>query len=296
VFVHTRFFQVLSLISSRILCGICTIFLVLGLIADAELSVPKSSGCKGIDLLKNPLFVNPSEDFNSGVISLNEVDLAPENWSWGLRGYTWDTDTQEQYSITECSFSSFLSGANDSDVRLYGKDDSGRLGVVTLIQGWIWQSSIPPEGWYAFSPLPVSRTKNMTIHSWIKHRGGAFPSASPSTMHNSIIDVWMRDETSGKNLMMDFYLFGNGSSWGDEETYHCAIKVADIPEERWSEVSVNVDRSIDLAIREAAKESRIFKKRDLSIYQVEILEEMKYAWGELWVGSFEFSYCPQVSL
>ena len=70
--------------------------------------------------------------------------------------------------------------------------------------------------------------------------------------------------------------------WGDEETYHCAIKVADVPEETWSEVSVDVDRCIDPAIKEAAKEGKIFEKRDLSIYQVEILEEMKYAWGVLW--------------
>ena len=65
---------------------------------------------------------------------------------------------------------------------------------------------------------------------------------------------------------MDLYFFGNGSSRGDEETYHCAIKVADVPEETWSEVSVDVDRYIDLAVKEAAKEGKIFEKRDLSIY------------------------------
>jgi hypothetical protein len=163
---YTKIFLGFSLISSGILCGICTLFLVLGSIANAESSVPPSSSvCKGFDLLKNPFFVNPSKDFNSGVIHLKKVDLAPENWSWGFRGYAWDTDTQEQYPITECSYSSFLSGANDSDVWLCGKDDSGRLGVVTLIRGWVWQSLSPPEGWHIFSPRPVSRTNNMRIDS-----------------------------------------------------------------------------------------------------------------------------------
>jgi hypothetical protein len=257
--------------------------------------VPPSSVCKGNDLLKNPFFVDPSKDFNSGILTMKKFDLAPENWSWGLRGYSWDTNTLEQYPITECNFSSYRSRANDSDVWLYGKDDSGRLGVVTLIQGWVWQDSSPPNGWYIFPLLPVSGTTNMTIRAWIKHRGGLYPPEKMESLRNGIIDIWMRDEITGKNLMMDLYFFGDGLSWKDQDTYHYASKVDDVPEETWSDVVVDVDHHIDLAIKEAAKEGMIFDKRGLKIYQVEILEETKYAWGELQIGSFEFTYCRSVS-
>ena len=266
-----------------------------GSLAEAETSAPLSSDCPGNDLLKNPFFVDPSNDFNSGVLSMKMVDLAPENWSWGLRGYAWDANTQEQYPIGECSFSSYRSSANDSDVWLYGKDDSGLIGVVTLIQGWVWQGSKQPAGWYLFSPLPVSETNNSTIRTWIAHRGGPYPAGERETFQNGVIDIWMRDEISEKNLMMDLYLFGNGQSWKDEETYHYAAKVADVPEETWSEVAVKVAGYIDLAIKEAAKEGMIYDKKNLKIYQIEILEETKYAWGEMRVGSFEFTNCSTAS-
>jgi hypothetical protein len=281
------------------LCGICIFLLLLWNLAEAEdllAFVPPSSECEGNDLLKNPFFINPSRDFNSGVLSMKMVDLAPKNWSWGLRGYAWDPNTLEQYPIGECSFSSFRSSANDSDVLLYGKDDSGRIGVVTLIQGWVWQDSSPPKGWYIFSPLPISGTTNMTIHAWIKHRGGPYPPEKIGSLRNGIIDIWMKDEISGKNLMMDLYFFGDGSSWEDQDTYHYTAKVADVPEETWGEVVVDVDGYIDLAIKEAAKDGMICDKKNLKIYQIEILEETKYAWGELRVGSFEFTNCSTVSL
>jgi hypothetical protein len=223
------------------------------------------------------------------------VDLAPEEWSWGLRGYSWDANTLKQYPIDECNFSSYSSRANDSDVWLCGKDDSGRLGVVTLIQGWVWQGSSPPKGWYIFSPLPVSGMNHMTIRAWIKHHSGPYPPEKTESSHNSIIDIWMRDEISGKKLMMDLYFFGDGLSWKDQDTFHYAAKVDDVPEEKWSEVIVHIDHYIDLAITDAAKEGMIFDKRGLKIYKVEILEEMKYAWAELQIGSFEFTYCPSVS-
>ncbi len=35
----------------------------------------------------------------------------------------------------------------------------------------------------------------------------------------------------------------------------------------------------------------IYDKKSLKIYQIEILEETKYAWGEMRVGSFEFTNC-----
>ena len=277
------------------LFSICIVLLLYGSLADAGASVPLMFGCSGNDLLKNPFFVDPSRDFTSGVLSMKKVDLAPENWSWGLRGYAWDTNTLKQYTIGECSLSSYRSSANDSDVLLYGKDDSGRIGVVTLIQGWVWQGSSPPEGWHIFSPLPVSGTTNMTIHTWIKHRGGLYPSLKIGSLRNGIIDIWMRDEISGKNLMMDLYLFGDGLSWKDQDTYHYTSKVDEVPEETWNEVVVDVDHHIDLAINEAAKEGMIFDKRGLKIYQVEILEEVRYAWGELQIGSFKLTYCPYVS-
>ena len=265
-------------------------------LAEAETSVPLLSGCSGNDLLKNPIFVEPSRDFNSSVLSMKMVDLAPENWSWGLRGYAWDTKTLEQYPIGECSFSSYRSSANDSDVLLYGKDNSGRIGVVTLIQGWVWRGSKQPTSWYLFSPQPVSEMHNTTVRAWILHRGGPYPSGEPETMRNGIIDIWMRDEISGKTLMMDLYFFGDGLSWKDDDTYHYAAKVADVPEETWGEVVVKVDGYIDLAIKEAAKDGMIYDKKSLKIYQIEILEETKYAWGELRVGSFEFANCSTVSL
>jgi hypothetical protein len=114
-------------------------------------------------------------------------------------------------------------------------------------------------------------------------------------LQNGIIDIWMRDEISGKNLMMDLYFFGNGLTWRDEDTYHYTAKVADVPEETWGEVVVDVDGYIDLAIKEAAKEGMIYDTKNLKIYQIEILEETKYAWGELRVGSFEFTNCSTVS-
>jgi hypothetical protein len=283
------------LIHVRILCGICIFVLLHGFLVGAETTVPLLIGCSGNNLLRNPFFVDPSRDFNSGVLSMKEVDLAPGNWSWGLRGYAWDTKTLEQYPIGECSFFSYRSNANDSDVLLYGKDDSGRIGVVTLIQGWVWQGSKQPASWYLFSPMPVSETNNTIIRAWITHRGGSYPSWNPDTLQNGIIDIWMRDEISGKNLMMDLYFSGNGLSWRDEDTYHYTAKVADVPEDMWSEVAVKVDGYIDLAIKEAAKEGMIYDKKTLKIYQIEILEETKYAWGELRVGSFEFTNCSTVS-
>lgn len=283
------------MIGVRKLYSICICLLLYGSLTQTEASVPHLFGCSGNDLLKNPFFVDPSRDFNSGVLSMKKGDLAPENWSWELRGYAWDTKTLEQYPIGECSFSSYRSSANDSDVLLYGKDDSGLMGVVTLIQGWVWQDSSPPKGWYIFSPLPISGTTNMTIHAWIKHRGGPYPPEKIGSLRNGIIDIWMRDEITGKNLMMDLYFFGDGLSWDDKDTYHYASKVDDVPEETWSDVVVDVNHHIDLAIKEAANEGMIFDKRGLKIYQVEILEETKYAWGELQIGSFEFTYCRSVS-
>ncbi len=273
------------------LCGICLLLLALGSGAEDPKTTVLSSSFTEKNLLTNPFFVAPSKYFNSGIISLENVELAPENWSWGLRGFAYDTNTLNQYPITECAFSS--SGVpGDYDVWLYGKDGSGRIGVVTLIQGWVWQSSSPPACWYIFSPLNVSDATNMSIHAWIRHRGGPFPEAKADALRNEIIDIWMKDESSGKILMMDLLFFGHGNSWKEDNVYHYAINVADIPEEKWAEVVVSVDGYIDHAIAKAADEGMHFEKKNLKIYQVEILEELRYAWGELWVGSFEFTYWP----
>ena len=256
---------------------------------DLKASVPFSSGCLGNDLLKNPYFVTPPNDFNRS-ISMENAEFAPENWSWGLRGYAWDTSTLALYPITECAF--FSKGIpNDYDVWLYGKDDSGGIGVVTLIQGWVWQSSSPPAGWYLFSPQSVSNVTNMTVQAWIIHRGGPYPETKTDMLRNGIVDIWMRDESSGKILMMDLLFFGHSNSWKDDNIYHYAANVADVPEDTWTEVEVNVDDYIDHAIAEAANEGMPFEKKNLKIYQVEILEELRHAWGELRIGSFTFTSC-----
>jgi hypothetical protein len=282
-------------VSTQLFSIACLLLISLGSLAVAEDQlpyIPNRSGCSAIELLENPFFVDPSKSFNSGKIFQQMVEMAPENWSWGLRGYSWDTYSLEQYPIQECSFASSGGKAKDFDTMLYGEDDSGRLGVVTLIQGWVWQDSSPPASWQLFSPLSIYGKKNLSIRTWIKHRGGPYPFFKQETMHNSIIDIWMRDEFSGKNLMMDLVLYGDGMSWKDSETYHYATKVANVPEDTWSEVTLDVDSYIDLALKDAAKEGMSFDRRNLKIYQVEMLEELKYAWGELWIGSFEFTYCP----
>lgn len=242
--------------------------------------------------LANPWFLNPKleQKFPSeGVYTNKRVELAPLNgdWKWGLRGYTWNGGLNP---ILNCAFDAYKAGEDDYNVKLWGQDDSGRWGVITLIQGWVWGGN-PPADWYRPAPLPVSNKKNMKLDAWIWQQGGPFP-----WWHfyyfarNCLFDVWMKD-SSGKILMMDLYFVGGGANWYDENSYHYAKTIATAPSQTWYEVSVTLDSIIDDAIQAAKDDANMdFDKNTLKIYQVEILAEVKYAWCDLIVGAFTFTY------
>ncbi|MFH0862988.1 MAG: hypothetical protein V1875_08170 [Candidatus Altiarchaeota archaeon] len=261
--------------------GILLICLVMGMAGNANAA----------DWLKNPGFNNPTAAFDTGIKSNQDYKSAPSGWAWGLHGYTWGgTGT----TIKECGFTS--SGGSDYKLKMYGKDDSGKYAVVTLIQGWVWGGS-PPASWNRPVPLAVYGKTSIPLTLVVKQNGGNFNvPTGKSSLRNGIINVWMKDESTGRILMMDLYFGqwgsnkGKGTWVGSDGIVHYANTIASVSNNKWTTVNTNLATQIDNAIRAASAKGVGYNKKYLKIYQVEALHEFQYSWGDMWIKSFSMTY------
>lgn len=250
------------------------------------LDSPGSSGSSTqYHWLKNPTFTTPAITYESGTLTNSIVELAPDNWYWGLRGYTWGNGL---HPIEECSFKVYKAGTNDYNVILQGRDGTNRWAVCTLIQGWVWGGN-SPANWYKPYPIRVESFSQMNIEAWVYQKGGPHPHPRLDWWKNCLFDIWMKDE-NGKILMIDIYFSGGGMDWWTENEYHMAYTATSVPSGVWSHVKVEVKSLIEEGISRAASVGIMLDVDSLKLYQAEVLLELKNAWGYLDVGLFQLTY------
>ena len=246
---------------------------------------------------------NNNGDFELPVIDTGNVGgqcyiYAPwGNTSWGVEGYTFSDP--ENHTIT---WSRFRSSGHEG--YLYGKEESGKWGLVRYIQGDVWGGSycgiIP---WNIPSPLPIDG-KNISLNMDIFRDTNSLLSSSDSWIMFAV-NIWFsspelpggNDISGHKPLVMDLIFYHQcnwtGCGYGvfeDNDAFHYQVFIGETPY-GWKSWSIPLNDYIQRALDYQWTSGSIAHSKDtLKIYQIEFLIELKNSEGAATIDNFFLRY------
>jgi len=243
--------------------------------------------------LLNPYFVNPIQEFDTGIIRDQNVAVSPDGWKWGYSCYKWDKNGV--YPIDWCHIKSYNAGTNDYNVYIAGDSlgtgdylhDNALIGVVKLVQGNVWGGSVP---WYTPPKMSIN-SGDIYIDSWYKL-------VSYIGLHSAFMfDIWLKDDSNGNIMVLDLIFFVSTysstpirSPWWDGRVFHYQVSVCGAG--GWYHCNFKLNSYIDSAISAAQLQGVSFSKSSTYLYQTEILFEAINGVEELDVGSFRLYNIP----
>lgn len=238
--------------------------------------------------IRNPRFLNPPLELDTGVILDQIYERAPNdgNWCWGIRGYTWSEG--RIYPIGEYEFVSHKTRDSSYSVKICIKDSSNRWGVGSLVQGWVWGDTLPAL-WHVPDSLVVeNRRITVYFRANPKDYGACLDTANNAV--NYMVDIWLTDNSSSYKIVLDLYFHRTVPLYDphmdDSGIYHYPADVTFIGKSVWGEVTVDIDHHINKAILAAKTDGYTFNKNQIMLCQAEILVEIRNAWACLLVDCF----------
>jgi len=225
---------------------------------------------------------NKDGDFELG--SFDSGDRYDENYvdapwgkdSWGVHGYVWGKNGQEQ-PISHCRFASW-----GHTGYLYGhyEGGDGTYGVVRYIQGDVWGNH--QDDWYCPSPLPIKDKKlTLTIDLYrdtnIKHRSDSWIMFAVNIWLKSPELIDPNDPSKPDKIVMDLIFYGGQPEHKrDESAYHYQYFIGETPYREWKTWSIDISWHINNMLAWLYQEYGIFGISDtLEICQLEFLIELQ---------------------
>jgi hypothetical protein len=173
---------------------------------------------------------------------------------------------------------------------MYGKETTGKWGLVRFIQGDAWGGSncgaIP---WNVPSPIAVTG-RNLTLKLNLYRDMSRLLTADQSWIMFAI-NVWFNSPALSKRLVMDLAFhrecnLSSGCSFAnfeDTAAYHYQYTVGETPHRAWKSWTINLNQHIDAAVNafnlQAAQDT-------LTVTQLEFLIELKQAEGAASIDNF----------
>lgn len=229
---------------------------------------------------------------------------------WGVRGYTWTLDGL--FPIHYCRFYS-----DGDDAYMYGWEDYGMYGVVTYIQGNVWDSTAL---WNCPDPLPTYMTDiEIGIDLWRDVSTGFEP---PYRIMYAV-NAWFKSPDLTKRLVMDLAFYVDGTydpphhylnelhNYTDPGTspnacyhYQAAMYTTGnpTPYRSWQTWKIDLNKHIEGALTTRWENGWCSDelldpipnadavRKSLTLYQLEFILEVNHAWAGCAVDNFYLAY------
>lgn len=230
--------------------------------------------------------------------------------TWGIEGYTLSDPENhtapENHTIT---WSHFKSTGHEG--YLYGKEESGKVGLVGYVQGNVWgQSSggVGPEvcgniPWNIPSPVSING-KDISLKIKIFRDTNNLLSSDSSIMFAVRIwfsspDLTWGNDINGKQPLAINLIFYHQCNWTgcgyqiaeDNGFYYYPVLEDETPFQNWQSYSLQLNQYIQMALDHQWKLGNIaYSKATLKIYQIEFLIELKNSEGAASIDDFYLEY------
>lgn len=243
------------------------------------------------------------------------VDYLTAPWgeaSWGMHCYVWEPS---HGPIDACQFTLLDGGPSGKYLKMWAKEltSTTGFGVVTLIQGWVWDGFGPhcnvtesstcpyPHGsckcapWNYPSPFSLSTYgKNLTISfDYMLTTDPIYEWNPPDNWIMHAINVWFWSPELPKRLVMDLAVYlGTGdnlNSFEDNYAYHYQARIysPNPVQGNWVHVSTDLSYHIDQALNLF---NISYAADTLHLAQFEFLIESKNSQSACAVDNLTLSY------
>ncbi|MGA1869873.1 MAG: Ig-like domain-containing protein [bacterium] len=221
------------------------------------------------------------------------IDAPWDNISWGIEGSTFSDPTNhaiDMSQFTSCGHKGYL----------YGKEESGKWGLVRYIQGDVWGGThCGPIAWNRPAPI-LTIEKDITLEIDIYRDINNLLSSDSWVMF--AVNIWLSshqlpegtDINGRKPIVMDllFYHDCNWSGCGighfeDDDAFHYQVLIGETPYKQWHSWSIGLNEHIQEVLNYQWPSGSIaYVKETLKLYQLEFVIELKNAEGAANIDNF----------
>ena len=221
--------------------------------------------------------------------------------SWGVEGSTFSDPAD--YTINWSRFA-ILSSDPDQGY-LYGRDGSGKWGLVKYIQGDVWGgSNCGPIPWNRPGPLPTYGN-DLTLKIDI-YRDTNILLTSDDSWIMFAVNLWLSsphlpsrgDINDRKPLVIDLIFYHDcnwdGCGYGhfeDDDAFHYQVFISETPYRGWGFWSIALNNYIQEALNYPSWPIADAEET-LKLYQLEFAIELKNAVGAATIDNFFLEYTP----